>query len=89
MRPAHRLIVLTGLLLLAAGCCRPPEQEDRDNRRLLDAILTTITIKNTRLLDDNEKWAETRNEAGQLTDDDFHSMTAIIGKALRRRLVGS
>ncbi len=65
---------------LVAGCKRPTV-EDRDNRRLVDAILTTITIKNTRLLDDNEKWARQRHDAGQLGDDEFTGMVAIIERA--------
>jgi hypothetical protein len=82
MKTAQTILILAGLALATSGC-RRPTQEDRDNRRLLDAILTTITIKNARLLDDNEQWAQTRHEAGQLTDGEFDSMAAIIAKARR------
>ncbi|HEY1601199.1 MAG TPA: hypothetical protein VGG64_16470 [Pirellulales bacterium] len=82
MKTAQILSILITLVLVASGC-RRPTQEDRDNRRLLDAILTTITIKNARLLDDNEQWAQSRHDAGQLTDGEFDSMTAIIAKARR------
>jgi hypothetical protein len=72
--------ILLGLVVLASGC-RGPTQEDRDNRRVLDAILTAITIKNPRLLVDNAKRAKARHEAGQLTDEQYQGMEAIINKA--------
>ncbi|HEY7159262.1 MAG TPA: hypothetical protein VH575_35285 [Gemmataceae bacterium] len=69
-----------GLALLVSACGGPTEQ-DRDNRRLLDAILTAITIKNPRLLEDNAKRAKQRHEAGQLTDEQYGGMEAILNKA--------
>ena len=80
MKPPAVFALLLSVSLAVAGCHRPTI-DDRDNRRLLDAILTTITIKNARLLDDNEKWARERHANRLLTDDEFQSMTAIIAKA--------
>jgi len=68
-------------LALLAGGCRGPTQEDRDNRRVLDAVLTAITIKNTRLLEEDAKRARARHEAGQLTDEEYQGMEALINKA--------
>lgn len=71
---------LLGLVLFISACGGPTPQ-DRDNRRLLDAILTAVTIKNARLLEDNAKRAKERHDAGQLTDEQYRGMEAIIHKA--------
>jgi hypothetical protein len=80
MKTTRLWAVLLVLVLTASGC-RGPTQEDRDNRRLLDAILTAITLKNARLLEDNAKRAQARHEAGQLTDEEYEGMAAVINKA--------
>ncbi|MBI3407301.1 MAG: hypothetical protein HY040_02955 [Planctomycetes bacterium] len=74
------LLVALGLALLTSGC-RAPTQEERDNRRALDAILTAITMKNSRLLEESAKRAKSRHDAGQLTNDEYRGMEAFIDKA--------
>jgi hypothetical protein len=74
------LLILLGLALLASGC-RAPSQEDRDNRRALDAILTAITMKNSRLLEESARRAKARHDAGPLTDEQYQGMEAFINKA--------
>jgi hypothetical protein len=80
MKTIRVWIVVPALALLAAGC-RGPTSEERDNRRVLDAILTAITIKNARLLEDNARRAKDRHDAGQLTDDEYEGIAAIIARA--------
>jgi hypothetical protein len=72
--------VLTAVALLVVGC-RGPTQEERDNRRLLDALLTAITIKNSRLLQNEARRLEQRHKAGQLTEEQYEGMKAFIDKA--------
>jgi hypothetical protein len=80
MKPSAFWAVLPGLALLASGC-RAPTQEERDNRRLVDAILTAITIRNARLLEEDARWAKTRHGADQLTDEEYQGLEAIVNKA--------
>jgi hypothetical protein len=54
---------------------------ERDNRRLVDAILTSITIKNARLLEDNAGRARARRDAGHLTEKEYQGMMAVIDRA--------
>ncbi len=68
-------------LILLASRGRGPTVEDRNNRRTLDAILTAITMKNTRLLEESGKQTKARHDAGQLTDEQYQSMEAFIIKA--------
>ncbi|HEV3257759.1 MAG TPA: hypothetical protein VG013_12815 [Gemmataceae bacterium] len=80
MKTVRFRVLLLGLALLASGC-RGPTQEERDNRRGLDAILTAITMKNARLLEESAKRAKARHDAGQLTDEQYQGMEAFIKKA--------
>ena len=66
-------------LLFIPGCSAPTEV-DRDNRRLLDAILTAITMKNVTWLEEDAALAETRHAAGQLPDADYEELLLVIEK---------
>jgi hypothetical protein len=69
--------ILIALAAISAGCSGPTEV-DRDNRRLVDAVLTAITMKNANWLEDDAKLADQRNLAGQLCDDDYEELSAVI-----------
>ena len=71
--------VLFASSLLVVGCSAPTETA-RENRRLLDAILTAITMKNQKWLSDDAEIAKTRHEARQLTDWEFEQLSKIIDK---------
>jgi hypothetical protein len=66
------------MLALLLPACSAPTEVDRDNRRLVDAILTAITMKNTNWLDDDAELAKQRNLAGQLSDSDYEQLAAVI-----------
>lgn len=76
-------LVLIVLLTLAGFVSRRrvPTQQERDNRRALDAIMTAITLKNRRLLDDSADRARARHEAGQLTDTEYQAIEAFVEPA--------
>ena len=80
MKTTHLWGTLLGLALLASGG-RGPTQDDRDNRRALDALLTAITMKNSRLLEEGAKRAKARRDAGQLTDEQYQGMEGFINQA--------
>ena len=67
-------------VLMVAGCSAPTEAE-RDNRRLVDAILTAITMKNVTWLDDDAQLAEQRHRDGHLTDDELEELNEVIETA--------
>jgi hypothetical protein len=83
MRRVATIGVLLILTTLLTGCHRAPTETERDNRRLVDAILTSITIKNARLLEDNAGRAKARRDAAHLTDEEYRGLTAVIDKARR------
>jgi hypothetical protein len=80
MKPFCSLGVLLAMSLLCPACSRPAAT-DRDNRRVLEEILTAITLSNARLLEDSDNRAKERYAAHQLTDEEYKSMEAIINKA--------
>jgi hypothetical protein len=82
------LLATLGLGVLAwAG--RTPMLEERNNRKAVDAMLTAITLKNSRLLEDSAKRARARREAGQLTEAQYQALEAVINKARARDWPGA
>jgi hypothetical protein len=73
------VILLVGLFI--ASRWRGPTEEDRNNRRALDAILTAITMKNSRLLEESGERAKARHDERQITDEQYQSIEAFIAKA--------
>jgi hypothetical protein len=62
------------------ACNGRPTAEDRDNRRVLDQILTAITLKNTRLLEESAERAAERHADGHLSDDDYQGIAEFIAR---------
>lgn len=75
-----RLVGLICLLVFLQGC-RKPTESARDNRRLMDAILTAVSTKNTKELRLDEQLLESRHEQKELNDDDFMTLKTAISKA--------
>ncbi len=73
-------ISLVALSLLCGSACNRPTADDRDNRRLLDQVLTAITLKNARLLEESAQRATERHTQGLLADEHFQSIQAFIAK---------
>ena len=80
MKSFSLLCLLLAVGLLFPGCGRPAAV-DRDNRRVLEEILTAITLSNPRLLEDSAKRAKERYDADQLTDEEYKAMESIVNKA--------
>ncbi len=52
--------------------------EPRQPTRLVDAILTAITMKNADWLEEDAQLAEQRHQDGHLTDDEYEQMSSLI-----------
>jgi len=75
---------LLGVLFIAAlfsPACSGTTAVDRDNRRVLEEILTAITLKNPGLLEESAKRLKARHDAGQLTDEEYQELEAVLDKA--------
>lgn len=77
-------IIFVGLSLLASlmcmGCSRPSEAS-RQNRRLVDAALTAVTMKNSKELDKCRKLIGERRGAGNLSETNHAKIVALIDLA--------
>ena len=78
-RPTRRALLLAALLA-AAGCGKPSEEE-RENRRQFDFLLTAITLKNKTSLEESAKRIDARHEAGLISDRRHREIGEIVAKA--------
>ncbi len=79
-RRFHLITVLLGSAIVVGGCS-PPSVGERDKRRLLDALLTAITMKNADWLEDDAALAEAWLQVGHLTDEEYRELQSIIETA--------
>lgn len=78
--------LVIGVLAMAG---RAPTMEERENRKAVDAMLTAITLKNSRLLEESAKRAMARRTAGQITEAQYQGLEAVINKARARDWAGA
>ena len=85
--PAGRLWV--GWLLVAViGCGEPTEQEYK-NRRELEALLTAISLKNTKELEKDARRIDERHTSGQLSDARYGDLKEIVVQARKGDWTGA
>lgn len=63
------------------GGCRKHSDESRQNRRVVDAILTAVTLKSLKELDKDAALLEKRLADGLLPERHYKTVRAIIEKA--------
>jgi hypothetical protein len=78
-RPCALALILTVLACL--GGCGQPSDEARQNRRLLDAVLTAVTTKNRKELIKDEALVDKCHSEGRLSEKPYKALKAIIEKA--------
>jgi hypothetical protein len=71
---------LACLLLLLAGCGGPSEEE-RENRKAFEFLLTAVSLKNAKELEKDAQRINDRHAAGKLSDARHRDLQAIIEKA--------
>jgi hypothetical protein len=75
----------TNLALIAGAFmmngCGGPNETTRDNRRLTDAILTAVTIRNSKELSNDQQLLEARRAAGKLSEETFSILNDAITEA--------
>jgi hypothetical protein len=73
--------VLGGLVLLQPGCAGEPSEREVKNARAFEALLTAVSLKNAKELEQDAKLIETLHGAGELSDGNFNEIAAIVEKA--------
>ena len=69
-----------GFGMVMMGCGGPTELT-RDNRRLMDAVLTAVTIRSRDELSKDKTWLETKHDDGELSETTFTAIIQLIEKA--------
>jgi len=75
-----RTTLLVWLVLLLTGCGEPSVRELK-NRRELEALLTAVSLKNQKELDKDAKRIDDRHASGELSDESYKDLQAIVKKA--------
>ena len=78
--PLRRARLVAGLLAALAGCGEPSARELK-NRQEFEALLTAIALKNPRELERDATRVDRRHAAGQLSDDAYQQLRALIATA--------
>lgn len=71
---------VTACVFFVTGCSGPSETT-RDKRRLMDAVLTAVTIRNVDELSKDKLLVSARHHAGQLSGTTHDAILQIIKKA--------
>lgn len=75
------IVALVLATLVAVGGCGQPSEEARQNRRLVDAVLTAVTTKNRKELDKDAVLWDKRLADGVLSEKQHKALKACIEKA--------
>jgi hypothetical protein len=78
---AGRASIIAILVLALAGCSGEPSERELKNRRELEALLTAISLKNTKELDRDAQRIEERHTSGELSDAPYQTLKEIVKKA--------
>jgi hypothetical protein len=73
--------LIAGLILALAGCSGDPSERELKNRRELEALLTAVSLKNSKALEKDAGRIEARHASGELSDAPYRTLRAIIQKA--------
>jgi hypothetical protein len=83
-----RVTRLAWLLVALAGCGEPSEREYK-NRRELEALLTAVSLRNTRELEKDARRIDERHTSGQLSDARHGDLQAIVEQARKGDWAGA
>ena|SRR5581483_4398223 len=74
-------LALVVAVLACLGGCGEPSEEARQNRRVVDAVLTAVTTKNRKELDKDAALWDKRLADGVLSEKPYKAVKASIEKA--------
>ena len=75
----RRHAVLLCFLVLAG--CGGPSDEERENRKTFEFLLTAVSLKNAKELEKDAKRIDDRHATGKLSDARHRDLQAIVEKA--------
>lgn len=76
---ARRHVLLLVLLVLTG--CGGPSEDERENRKAFEFLLTAVSLKNAKELENDARRIDERHAAGKLSDARHRELSEIIEKA--------
>ena len=75
----RRLCLL--VCLIGLGGCGGPSEDERENRKSFEFLLTAVSLKNAKELEKDARRIDERHTAGKLSDARYRDLQAIVEKA--------
>ena len=76
-------------MLIGLGCGREPADREVKNARAFEALLTAVTLRNAKELENDARLIEERHASGELSDGRYQALKQIIDKARARDWAGA
>ncbi len=78
-----------GSLLALAGCGGEPSEREVQNARAFEALLTAVSLKNPKELENDARLIDQRHDAGELSEGKYQEIQEIVKKARARDWAGA
>jgi hypothetical protein len=80
-RPVPFLAALIGLVTTLPGCGGEPSQRELKNAQAFESLLTAVSLKHEKEVENDAKLIDERHTAGELSDGKYRELAEIIEKA--------
>jgi hypothetical protein len=89
LRRALRVGLLITLPALPSGCGGEPSPREVSNARAFEALLTAVSLRNEKELEQDASAIDERHAAGTLSDRNYNELRAIVDRARARDWQGA
>ena len=86
---ARLLATLIGLVTTIPGCGGEPSQRELKNAQAFEALLTAISLKHEKEVENDAKLIDERHAAGEISDGKHRELAEIIKKARAKDWAGA
>ena len=80
---------LIGLVTTLPGCGGEPSQRELKNAQAFEALLTAVSLKHEKEVENDAKLIDERHAAGELSDEKYRELAEIIEKARAKDWAGA
>jgi hypothetical protein len=74
---------------MLSGCGGEPSQRELKNAQAFEALLTAVSLKHEKEVDNDAKLIDDRHAAGELSDEKYRELGEIIEKARAKDWAGA
>ncbi len=81
--------MVVGLIAAVTGCGGEPSQRELGNARAFEALLTAVSLKHDKEVENDARLIDERHAAGELSDEKYRALGEIIAKARAKDWAGT